>query len=91
MNTGILIALCGVMILIVFITIMVGVVLSQRIRKVESLETILETTVGENLGDISKLKKVTVGNYLDVIRIKKKLGMPTDSETTGEVAKSEES
>ncbi len=51
----------------------------------------LEMTVEENLGDISKLKKVTVGNYLDVIRIKKKLGLPTDSETTGEVAKSEES
>ena len=81
---GILIALCGVMILIVFITIMVGIVLSQRIRN-------LEMTVEENLGDISKLKKVTVGNYLDVIRIKKKLGLPTDSETTGEVAKSEES
>lgn len=84
MNTGIIIAIHGFVILLFLAMIIYCIILSNKIVD-------LEMTVEENLGDISKLKKVTVGNYLDVIRIKKKLGLPTDSETTGEVAKSEES
>ena len=84
MNTGIIVAIHGVLILLFLAMIVYIIILSNKIVD-------LEMTVEENLGDISKLKKVTVGNYLDVIRIKKKLGLPTDSETTGEVAKSEES
>ena len=84
MNTGIIIAIHGVLILLFLAMIVYIIILSNKIID-------LEMAVEDSLGDISKLKKVTVGNYLDVIRIKKKLGMPTDSETTGEVAKSEES
>lgn len=74
---GIMIALCGVMILVVFVVAIAGIVM---IRKINNLEE----SVAELLGDSGKLKKVSVGNYLDIIRIKKRLGMEVgeeDSET----------
>jgi hypothetical protein len=38
----------------------------------------LEISIAELLMDTGKLKKVSVGNYLDITRIKKKLGIEVE-------------
>ena len=85
MNTGVLITLIGIIILLVFIIILLAVVLYLRVANLEESVAVLDL-------DSRKLKKVSVGNYLDVYRIKKHLGMEVgECEKDLEGDKSEES
>lgn len=49
----------------------------------------MEADLAELLNDSGKLKKVSVGNYLDIIRVKKRIGMEVDEpEKTGDTENS---
>ena len=49
----------------------------------------MEAALAELLNDSGKLKKVSVGNYLDIIRVKKRIGMEVDEpEKTGDTENS---
>lgn len=49
----------------------------------------MEAALAKLLNDSGKLKKVSVGNYLDIIRVKKRIGMEVDEpEKTGDTENS---
>ena len=71
MNTGIIIVIHSIVILLGVIVLIYLFAMRNRVNN-------LEEAVAELIGDSGKLKKVSVGNYLDISRIKKRLGMNVD-------------
>lgn len=83
MNTMIIIATCIIIVALIAINLFFIITFIGKIKD-------LQQNTEELSEDSDKLKKVSVGNYLDIIRIKKHVGMDTeDSET--ENTKSKES
>ena len=67
------------------------VVIGARINTIVNTIKIrgMEAALAELLNDSGKLKKVSVGNYLDIIRVKKRIGMEVDEpEKTGDTENS---
>lgn len=77
MSTGSFVVLCSLLILIIMILGFYVCYLLTRLRN-------LEISIAELLMDTGKLKKVSVGNYLDITRIKKKLGIEVEDIHTGD-------
>lgn len=84
MNTGIVIVIHSIVILLAIILLIYIIALRNKIAN-------LEESVVELIGDSGKLKKVSVGNYLDISRIKKRLGMNVEEDSESGVTESKES
>ena len=77
MEIGIVVIIFGFMFIIAVGALITSIVTFIKLREYEAI-------IAELSNDSGKLKKVSVGNYLDVMRIKKRIGMDTDANETGD-------